>query len=81
MKKKDIIIVVVALVAIAVSVFFVLRMLFPPVDNSQIITESDNIPEVPEEIDEKTYGVVESLSDYGSVSMEGIGKSDLFSDF
>lgn len=81
MKKRDIIILIIALLAIGLSVFFMLRMLFPPQDNSAITQESESIPVVPSTIDDATYNNIEGLADYGQANLEGIGKKDLFSGF
>lgn len=81
MRKKDILVMVIALIAIGASVFFMLRLLSPKKDASQTATESENIPNVPSVIDEATYKNVETLSDYGTVTMQGIGKTDLFAGF
>lgn len=78
MKKKEIITLVVALLVIGVSVFFIFKMLFP---TTQVKTEGAKIEvqPVPLEIDEKTYDSVNDLRDYGKPAVEGVGKSDLFS--
>jgi len=81
MKKKDILILTIAFFAMGISIFLVIRMLSPKQEESQTITEVETIPEVPSNIDEQTYKNVETLSDYGTITMEGIGKSDLFSGF
>lgn len=81
MKKKDILILIIAFCAMGISIFFVIKMISPKKDTSQLVTEAEIIPSVPANIDEQTYQNVETLSDYGTVTMEGIGKSDLFSGF
>lgn len=81
MKKKDIVILAFSIAIIGVAVFFMLRMLFPPQNNSAIVEEAATIPVVPSTIDESTYKGVENLSDYGDVSLDGIGKKDLFAGF
>lgn len=81
MKKKDILILIIAFLVMGVSIFLVIRMLSPKQQESQTVAEVETIPEVPSSIDEQTYKNVETLSDYGTITMEGIGKSDLFSGF
>jgi hypothetical protein len=81
MKKKEIVVLIFACAIIGVSVFFIVRMLFPPSDNTQITGESEQIPTVPAAIDETTYKNIENLSDYGAATIDGIGKSDLFAGF
>jgi hypothetical protein len=81
MKKKDILVLIVSVVIIGASVFFMLQMITPKVDESSITTESEAIPSVPESLDETTYKNVEELSDYGEANLDGIGKNDLFAGF
>jgi hypothetical protein len=81
MKKRDVVTLIFACVIIGVAIFFMMRMLFPPADNSEVTEEAEKIPTVPATIDETTYKNVEGLSDYGAVNLEGIGKSNLFAGF
>lgn len=81
MKKKEMITLVVAVGVIAVSIYFILQLLFPKAPAEETNTESDNIPTVPTNIDEDTLKRVEDLSDYGKPDLTGIGKSDLFAGF
>lgn len=80
MRKRDIVILVISFAVIGISLFFMLRLLFPP-KNDNTATESSNIPTVPTTIDETTYKNVENLSDYGTVNLKGLGKSNLFGGF
>lgn len=80
MKNKDILMLVVSVFIIGFSVYFIINLLQPPqIEVGE--SESDTIPAVPTEIDETTYKNVESLSDYGTVTLDGIGKSNLFAGF
>jgi hypothetical protein len=81
MKKKDIIILVVASIVIAGSVFFLLRLLNPPVENQNTKTESESIKAIPTTFDENTLKRIQSLSDYGNPGLENIGKADLFAGY
>lgn len=80
MKKRDIIILIISFAVIGVSLFFMLRLLFPP-KKIDTVTEASTIPTVPTTIDETTYKNVENLSDYGSINLTGLGKSNLFGGF
>jgi hypothetical protein len=81
MRKKDIITLVVAVVIIGVSVYFMLQLLFPQENQANITSESERVQEVPESIDETTYETVKDLSDYGVPSLSELGKKDLFAGF
>jgi hypothetical protein len=78
LKKRDIFILILSVFVIAVAGFFLMRMIFPPKDNTAITEEANKIPAVPATIDETTYEGVENLSDYGAANLTKIGKTDLF---
>lgn len=80
MKKRDIVILLISFAVIGVSLFFILRLLFPP-KKADTGTEANTIPAVPTTIDETTYKNVENLSDYGTINLTGLGKNNLFGGF
>lgn len=80
MKTKDIITLVVATLIIAVSVFFIVRLLSPSTNVNTAGTKSTVVP-VPEQIDDSAFKSVSDLKDYGKPALSGLGKSDLFAGF
>ncbi len=81
MKPKEVITLIIAVIIIGASFYFMLQLLFPSNNSSNQITESTQVQEIPEKIDEDTYNTVKDLSDYGVPSLSGLGKTDLFSEF
>jgi hypothetical protein len=78
MKKKEIITIIISLVVMGASIFYMLQLLFPPDQNQTVEKESEKVPQVNTELDENTYKRVEDLSDYGLPGLDDIGKSDIF---
>jgi len=79
MKKKEILMLILSIIAITTALYFVVQMLFPNKEPESIVKDSDKIPVINEKIDEETYDIVQELKDHGLPTTEGIGKSDLFS--
>lgn len=80
MKSKEIITIIVSVIAIGVAVYFAISLLFPePAIEEKNIESNNQVPKISTEIDEKTIEIIEGLSSYGLPSLEGIGKSDIFS--
>jgi hypothetical protein len=77
-KKKEIFIIITSLVIMGGSVFYIMQLLFPSSPNTEITKESEKVPVINTNLDEDTYKIVESLSNYGLPELEGIGKSDIF---
>lgn len=81
MKKKEIIIAAISVAVMAVAIYFMLQLLSPSNEPANQAKESETIPVIPTEFDEKTYQNIQDLSDYGLPSLDNIGKSDLFANF
>lgn len=81
MKVKDIITLIIAILIISVSGYFMLQLISPSSGNENIVSESEKVQEVPKSIDEKTYTTVKDLSDYGVPSLSNIGKKNIFAGF
>ena len=80
MKKitvKEIIILVIATIAIIVSGFVIWKVLFPApkVDQNK---KTEQINTLSTDIDQNTLKKIDTLSDYGQPNLDNIGKSDLF---
>lgn len=80
MKPKEIVLLIVATVAIIASVYFGFKLLNPK-PAVKPTTEADKIKSIPSNIDEETYARIKNLSDYGLVDLSGMGKTDIFADF
>lgn len=84
MRKKDIAILIIAVIVIAVCLYFIIQLLFPSSDSGKSGKESkqeEQTTQIPVEIDENTFKTIGTLSDYGKPPLDNIGKSDLFAGF
>lgn len=81
MSKKNIITLVVGIIIMAASGYFIYTLLFPNKttnqNNTSSTTNSKN-QNISVNFDDKTFKSINTLSDYGKPALSGIGKSDLF---
>lgn len=80
MKQKEIITLVVGIIAIITSVFLGYRMLFPKTENSIKKSEADQIKTVPKysDLNNQVLKKIYILKDYGKPNLDNIGKENLF---
>lgn len=76
MKKKDIIVISMCIVIIAVSVYFIFRSLRPKAPEAPV--QQKETMEFTGEIDKKKIEELKNRKPYGVPSMEGIGRENPF---
>lgn len=83
MNKKNILTILVSVIVMGVSIYFIYSLLFPKKPDTTVDTtnKTEGIQTVPSSFDETTYKAISILSDYGKPALSGIGKGDIFSDF
>lgn len=78
MKKKDIILVVVSVLAIGVSIYFMIKMLNPAPKTAVVDATQNQEQKFTGNIDEDTLESLKKLNDYGEATLENIGRVNPF---
>jgi len=78
MKKKDIITVIVAVVFIGVSVYFMYKMLAPTSTKKAETNTTKTETVITGNIDEETLKLISEKKDYGQAALDNIGRTNPF---
>jgi len=83
MKKKDIITLIISIIIISITLYFMLKMIFPASSTS---TTSSNANEAGVEVEKSEWQIddtfyeeeISDLNNYGEAGMDNIGREDPF---
>lgn len=80
MKRKDIVIVIVAVLLIGVSGYFMYKMLMPATNNQQPTTNNQKTTEntITQEEYDATLKLISGKKDYGEAALDNIGRTNPF---